>query len=201
MVSRITFWMSSSAWVVTSPMTTHRPLVMAVSHATRAAASWASMPSRIASETWSQTLSGCPSVTDSEVSRKEGELEKVFTPAAMIAAVWGAASGPLNGGLFVLGAQEPLLQLEDVVQDPGRAAALEAVVGDQAGPAEQAPQARAQAPVNPLLPRRQRLLQEVQAAIECLEPGLGRDHGHQVPSTCTRPPTTRTMTWPSVGSG
>src|ERR1700681_1878614 len=74
--------MSSSACVVTSPITTHRPFVMAVSHATRAWGSWASMPSRTASETWSQTLSGCPSVTDSEVKRNDFDaLNEVVTTA------------------------------------------------------------------------------------------------------------------------
>src|SRR6266478_3448148 len=34
------------------------------------------MPSRTASETWSQTLSGWPSVTDSDVSRNEREEPK-----------------------------------------------------------------------------------------------------------------------------
>src|SRR5437867_13376124 len=76
-------WMSRSAWVVTSPMTTQRPFVIAVSHATRARASCSSMPSSTASETWSQILSGWPSVTDSEVSRKEREeLKDVVTTTA-----------------------------------------------------------------------------------------------------------------------
>ena len=39
-----------------------------VSHATRASASWARMASRMESEIWSAILSGCPSVTDSEVN-------------------------------------------------------------------------------------------------------------------------------------
>src|SRR5437867_2526616 len=76
-------WMSRSAWVVTSPMTTQRPFVIAVSHATRARASCWSMPSSTASETWSQILSGWPSVTDSDVSRKEREeLKDVVTTTA-----------------------------------------------------------------------------------------------------------------------
>src|SRR5450756_1704905 len=76
-------WMSSSACVVTSPITTHSPLVMAVSQATRAWGSCASIPSSTASETWSQTLSGCPSVTDSEVRRNdEDALKEVVTTAA-----------------------------------------------------------------------------------------------------------------------
>src|ERR1700686_2595579 len=56
---------------------------MAVSHATRACGSWASIPSSTASETWSQTLSGCPSVTDSEVKWNDGDaLKEVVTTAA-----------------------------------------------------------------------------------------------------------------------
>src|SRR5216684_5565451 len=83
MVSRIVRWISSSACVVTSPITTHSPLVIAVSHATRAWGSWASIPSRTASDTWSQTLSGCPSVTDSDVSRNDFDaLNEVVTTAA-----------------------------------------------------------------------------------------------------------------------
>src|SRR4029077_8763236 len=46
-----------------------RPVVVAVSHATRASGSSRMMASRIASEIWSHILSGCPSVTDSEVNR------------------------------------------------------------------------------------------------------------------------------------
>jgi hypothetical protein len=68
-VSLIVCSMATSAWVVTSPMTQRKSLVTAVSHATRASGSWSRIASRIASETWSQTLSGWPSVTDSEVSR------------------------------------------------------------------------------------------------------------------------------------
>src|SRR5438067_7204825 len=41
------------------------------------------MPSRTASETWSQIVSGWPSVTDSEVRRKEREeLKDVVTTTA-----------------------------------------------------------------------------------------------------------------------
>src|SRR6266702_2768365 len=63
-------------------MTTQRPLVIAVSQATRAAGSCPSIPSRTASDTWSQILSGCPSVTDSDVSRNDrDELNDVVTKA------------------------------------------------------------------------------------------------------------------------
>src|ERR671937_2517503 len=47
-----------------------RPVVTRVSHATRPAGSSARTASRTESETWSATLSGWPSVTDSEVKRK-----------------------------------------------------------------------------------------------------------------------------------
>src|SRR5882672_6142631 len=41
------------------------------------------MPSSTESETWSQTLSGCPSVTDSDVRRNEWDsLKEVVTTAA-----------------------------------------------------------------------------------------------------------------------
>src|SRR5712671_3652814 len=96
-VSRIVRWMSRSAWVVTSPITTHRPLVIAVSHATRACGSCASMPSSTASETWSQILSGCPSVTDSEVRRNDREeLKDVVTTGDHILPIYGEV--PRSGG-------------------------------------------------------------------------------------------------------
>ena len=44
-----------------------RPVEQVVSQATRAPGSCAKMASRMASEIWSQILSGCPSVTDSDV--------------------------------------------------------------------------------------------------------------------------------------
>ena len=51
-------------------MTITMPVVVTVSQATRPLGSWARMASRTASEIWSQTLSGCPSVTDSEVKMR-----------------------------------------------------------------------------------------------------------------------------------
>src|SRR5438477_6982075 len=46
-----------------------RPVVTSVSHATRLWGSWAISASSTESEIWSAILSGCPSVTDSEVNR------------------------------------------------------------------------------------------------------------------------------------
>ena len=51
-----------------SPIIITMPVVHAVSHATRAMGSSFKMASRTASEIWSHTLSGCPSVTDSDVN-------------------------------------------------------------------------------------------------------------------------------------
>ena len=50
-----------------SPAIIIRPVDVIVSQATLAIGSFARMASRTASEIWSQILSGCPSVTDSEV--------------------------------------------------------------------------------------------------------------------------------------
>ena len=50
------------------PVAPIRPVVMHA-QATRPLGSTAKMASRTASEIWSQTLSGCPSVTDSDVNR------------------------------------------------------------------------------------------------------------------------------------
>src|SRR5947207_14055184 len=61
--------MSTHALVVISPATTTMPVFASDSHATLAFGSCARIPSRIASEMASQTLSGWPSVTDSDVNR------------------------------------------------------------------------------------------------------------------------------------
>src|SRR3954466_9401432 len=62
--------MSMYVSVVTSPATTTRPVVISVSHATRPVGSSLRTASSTASEIWSAILSGCPSVTDSELKRK-----------------------------------------------------------------------------------------------------------------------------------
>src|SRR6188472_2154189 len=59
--------MSTYVSVVISPATTTSPVVISVSHATRAAGSSARIASSTESEIWSAILSGWPSVTDSEV--------------------------------------------------------------------------------------------------------------------------------------
>ena len=52
-----------------SPPTITIPVVVKVSQATLDFGSCAKQASRIASETWSASLSGCPSLTDSEVNK------------------------------------------------------------------------------------------------------------------------------------
>jgi hypothetical protein len=70
--------MSTYVEVVISPATTTSPVVTSVSHATRPLGSSVRTASRTESETWSATLSGCPSVTDSEV--KEYDLAAIREP-------------------------------------------------------------------------------------------------------------------------
>ena len=69
MVSRTIAGRSAYAVVVISPAMNASPVVTRVSQATRLMGSSAISVSRTASEIWSAILSGCPSVTDSEVKR------------------------------------------------------------------------------------------------------------------------------------
>src|SRR5262250_1461448 len=66
---RTTLWKSTYALVGISPATTHRPVAIRVSQATRLVGSSVRQASSIESEIWSAILSGCPSVTDSDVKR------------------------------------------------------------------------------------------------------------------------------------
>ena len=68
-VRRTTDGMSIQLSVVISPATITSPVVTSASHATRQLASTVSNASSTASESWSASLSGCPSVTDSEENR------------------------------------------------------------------------------------------------------------------------------------
>ena len=67
--------MSTQPVVVTSPATCTWPVVMRVSTATRLRGSSLSMASRMESLIWSAILSGCPSVTDSEVNRRRAKAD------------------------------------------------------------------------------------------------------------------------------
>ena len=60
---------STSAVVLISPEITTKPFVASDSHATCASLSLDNILSKIASENASQALSGCPSVTDSDVNK------------------------------------------------------------------------------------------------------------------------------------
>src|SRR5260370_7149100 len=57
-----------------------RPVQVRVSQATRLLGSSRRQASRMASEIWSAILSGCPSVTDSEVNRKRLVGGKLVSP-------------------------------------------------------------------------------------------------------------------------
>src|SRR5664280_3094813 len=66
-VWRTSLGMSTYVVVVISPATSTSPVVSRVSQATRLSGSSVSSASSTESEIWSAILSGCPSVTDSEV--------------------------------------------------------------------------------------------------------------------------------------
>ncbi len=70
MVSRTMDGISTYPEVVTSPATWTSPVVVSDSTATRELGSTVRSASRMASETWSQILSGWPMVTDSELNRR-----------------------------------------------------------------------------------------------------------------------------------
>jgi hypothetical protein len=71
MRSRTSLGMSTYVSVVISPATTTSPVVTSVSQATRPYGSSVRTASRTESEIWSAILSGCPSVTDSELKVNE----------------------------------------------------------------------------------------------------------------------------------
>src|SRR5438309_6399307 len=179
-------WMSRSACVVTSPMTTQRPLVIAVSHATRAWGSCASIPSNTASETWSQTLSGCPSVTDSDVRRKDrDELKDVVTNADdNLRLVSGSVVVPRVLRLLT---EQLGLHREDIVEDAVDAPALEPVLDQHAGPFEVLPERNAKWPVHAALAPDLSLLEQLQTPIQRELFRLVGGGPHSVPSTSTRP--------------
>src|SRR6266571_2706825 len=82
-VLRTTAAMSIQAEVVISPATSTKPVVVAVSQATRAIGSCAKIASSTASEIWSHSLSGCPSVTDSLVKNAFGLFMKLLTVVSL----------------------------------------------------------------------------------------------------------------------
>src|SRR3954471_5900703 len=96
--------MSTYVLVEISPETTTRPVFTSVSQATRPYGSSLRTASRTPSEIWSATLSGCPSVTDSDVKRYS------------LSAYWLISRGSLAAAL-------PFLR-----RSPGPAAPLRALV-------------------------------------------------------------------------
>src|ERR687890_1861708 len=107
-VSRTIRGMSTYEDVVTSPATWTRPVVTIVSTATRLRGSLASISSRMESLIWSQILSGCPSVTDSDVNRRRDDDTGLSSGAAAA----GLADPMrvhliLTGGRVALGNAEP----------------------------------------------------------------------------------------------
>src|ERR1700749_5127144 len=97
---RTSVWKSTYALVVISPAITTRPVAVRVSQATRLVGSSARQASRIASEIWSAILSGCPSVTDSEVNKKRLRFDKteLLTKLANV-----AGRTPAEDGKAILG--------------------------------------------------------------------------------------------------
>src|ERR671916_438893 len=90
-VSRATSWMSTYVFVEISPDTTTSPVLTRVSHATRPYGSSAMTASSTPSEIWSATLSGWPSVTDSDVKRNSLSAYWLIGPRRL-AAAWSAAA-------------------------------------------------------------------------------------------------------------
>src|SRR4051812_29440615 len=96
----------------------HSPTVTKVSQATRPEGSWRRTSSKTASEIWSQTLSGWPSVTDSDVNTKrlgiQFFLRKEWVIGERITFFQGAG---LTGGVH----QDAVID-RHIIGDPGAVA-------------------------------------------------------------------------------
>src|SRR5581483_7316851 len=81
---------------------------MRVSQATRLAGSSFRQASRMASEIWSAILSGCPSVTDSDVKRKRFRFDKTCAPHESLQVLGGKSrvSGKPGLGRWSVGSAE-----------------------------------------------------------------------------------------------
>src|SRR3954468_10498093 len=139
---------STYADVDTSPATWTRPVVTSVSTATRPRGSAAMIASRMLSEIWSQILSGCPSVTDSEVNRRNSVIGAPWTRRVMgdfsmprtsdtagTRASWRQGGGVVRGGL--LGATKAHLVLVDLVERDGERLVLDGRVDERPHVVEQ----------------------------------------------------------------
>jgi hypothetical protein len=107
---------------------------------------------------------------------------------------------PSPGRLLLVLPQHPGLEREDIVQHAVDPAALQAVVGDQSTVAEKVPEAKAEPAVDPYLALGKLILQQLEATVESSHPSPFAAVSHAVPSTSTRPFTTRVLTRGSAGS-
>src|SRR5579859_2277828 len=119
------------------------------------------------------------------------------------AVAWRVLAHHLLGHPFAVGrpaapGQDSLLEAEDVVEDSVEAPALQALPGDQAGGSESDGEIAGQRSIDPELAPEKRVLDQLEAAIE--NDQLVACPAH-VPTTSTRPSTTRTCTAGSVGIG
>src|SRR5438876_1289419 len=92
---------STFALLVISPATTTSPVLMSDSQATRLSGSCASSASSTASEIWSQTLSGWPSLTDSDVKTQSLSI-RLCLLGLRAGGYNRTASGGASARLFVL---------------------------------------------------------------------------------------------------
>src|SRR5580658_10636719 len=81
------------------------PVMANVSHATRPIGSSARIASSTASEIWSATLSGCPSVTDSDVNKRLYAILGTFAPRGHVLDLFGrrGVDRDAEGGQLELG--------------------------------------------------------------------------------------------------
>src|SRR5690606_23082660 len=89
---------STCALEVISPASSTRPVVQRVSAATRDFGSCARRASRTASETWSATLSGWPSETDSEVNRYSWAMASLLENRGEPPGFFGGVAGSGRSG-------------------------------------------------------------------------------------------------------
>src|SRR3954468_22248123 len=127
--------MSTNVSVEVSPDTTTRPVFTSVSQATRPVGSSAMTASSTPSEIWSATLSGWPSVTDSEVNRYSFSESGWFIGERVAAAVHAARpSSALLLATVVVDHERhsfaPLALAQPVLQEEAVVAREEALVGD-----------------------------------------------------------------------
>src|SRR6478736_6079378 len=149
--SRTIAGISTYAEVDTSPATCTRPVVTSVSTATRPFGSAVRIASRIESEIWSQILSGCPSVTDSDVNRRRsvidtpvlgarlavrGRMRRGRTPVCPRGPTSSSSgASPASRGLF--GATKAQLVLVDLVHRDGQRLVLDGRVDERADVVEE----------------------------------------------------------------